>query len=75
MYLMVTAEEIKVWIEQGLPGAKAGVTGDGHHFEGVVVFEGFAGKSMLEQHRMVYDALGDRMREQIHALSLKTKVN
>ena len=42
---MVTGKDIKVWIEQGLPGAKADVTGDGHHFEGVVVFVGFAGKA------------------------------
>lgn len=69
---MVTPVDIKQWIEQGLIGAQAQVTGDGRHFEAVVVCPAFAGKNTLEQHRMVYDALGDKMREAIHALSLRT---
>lgn len=47
------------------------VTGDGRHFEAVIVSHEFNNKSRLERHRLVYDALGDRMREQVHALSLK----
>jgi acid stress-induced BolA-like protein IbaG/YrbA len=69
---MVQPEDIKQWIEQGLPGASAEVVGDGHHFEAVIVAADFAGKSMLQQHRMVYAALGDKMKQTIHALSLRT---
>ncbi|MFL6624285.1 MAG: BolA family protein [Sulfurifustis sp.] len=65
-------EDIKRLIEQGLPGARAEVAGDGHHFEAVIVAKQFAGKSMLQQHQMVYAALGDKMRAEIHALSLRT---
>jgi acid stress-induced BolA-like protein IbaG/YrbA len=63
---------IKDLIEAGLPGATVTVTGDGAHFEAVVVSDAFAGKGMLEQHRMVYATLGDRMRSEIHALSIKS---
>jgi stress-induced morphogen len=45
---------------------------DGNHFQCVVVSPRFAGKNMVEQHQMVYRALGDAMREAVHALSLKT---
>ena len=69
---MVTPEQIKAWIEQGLSCEYVAVEGDGHHFDAVVVSEAFQGKRMLECHRLVYDALGDRMRSQIHALSMKT---
>ncbi|HRD66951.1 MAG TPA: BolA/IbaG family iron-sulfur metabolism protein [Candidatus Competibacter sp.] len=68
------AIDIKQLIEQHLPGSQAMVHGDdGVHFEAVVVSEDFAGKSLIQQHRLVYAALGGRMeREEIHALSLKT---
>jgi len=68
---MPTPEDVKRWIEEGLAGSSAEVIGDGRHFEAVVVCGEFSGKVMLEQHRMVYTGLGDRM-EAIHALSLKT---
>lgn len=69
---MVLPEQIKKWIEAGLPGAQATVTGDGHHFEARVIYQGFQNKSVIQQHRMVYEALGDKMQTMIHALSLKT---
>lgn len=47
------------------------VTGDGRHFEAVVVSNEFNDKSRVERHRLVYSALGDRMREEVHALSMK----
>jgi acid stress-induced BolA-like protein IbaG/YrbA len=72
---MTTPVDIKTWIESGLPGAKAQVSGDGHHFEATVIYADFAGKNILEQHRMVYDALGDKMRQQIHALALRTRAS
>ncbi|WP_231971829.1 BolA family protein [Sulfurifustis variabilis] len=59
-------------IEQGMPGARVEVIGDGHHFEALIVSPDFAGKTMIQQHRMVYATLGDKMREEIHALSLRT---
>jgi acid stress-induced BolA-like protein IbaG/YrbA len=69
---VVTPEEIQFWIEQGLKGSKVCVTGDGHHFEAVIIFDGFQEKTIIQQHRMVYDALGDKMKSLIHALSMKT---
>jgi acid stress-induced BolA-like protein IbaG/YrbA len=48
------------------------VSGDGAHFEAVIVSPLFAGKSKVQRHRVVYRALGDRMREEIHALSMQT---
>jgi acid stress-induced BolA-like protein IbaG/YrbA len=48
------------------------VTGDGQHFEAVIVSEAFRGKNRVQQHQLVYKALGNRMREEIHALSMQT---
>ena len=47
------------------------VTGDGRHFEAVVVSHMFDGKSRLERHRLIYNALGEKMKEEVHALSMK----
>ena len=71
---MIEPNDIKQWIEAELEGAKANVTGDGHHFEATVICAAFAEKSTLQQHRMVYAALGDKMESAIHALALKTRV-
>jgi acid stress-induced BolA-like protein IbaG/YrbA len=66
-------QTIKNLIEQGMPGAKATVSGaDGVHFEATVVSSAFAGKLPLARHRMVYATLGNLMGGEIHALSLKT---
>ena len=70
---MTTPEDIKQWIEANLPDSEVVLSeGDGHHFEAVVLCPHFADQSMLVRHRMVYDALGQRMQQDIHALSLKT---
>ena len=69
---MVRPEDIKAYIEQGLECELVRVAGDGHHFEAVVVSAAFRGKSRVQQHQLVYRALGDRMREEIHALSMQT---
>ena len=69
---MVTPESIKVSLEAGLPCDHVVVTGDGAHFEAVIVSQAFAGLSRVRQHQLVYGALGDRMREEIHALSMQT---
>lgn len=69
---MVTPEQVRQYIEQGMPCEFVEVTGDGAHFEAVIVSAQFAGKGKVQQHQVVYKALGDRMREEIHALSMQT---
>lgn len=69
---MVTPEAIQTYIEAGLPCDLIRVDGDGHHFEAIIVSAAFTGLSRIKQHQLVYQALGDRMREEIHALSMKT---
>ena len=72
---MPTTEDVKNRIESALPGSQATVsdlTGGGDHLRAEVVYQGFAGLSRLEQHRLVYDVFGDEIGGPIHALSLKT---
>jgi acid stress-induced BolA-like protein IbaG/YrbA len=69
---MVTPESVKSGIESGLACDHVEVVGDGQHFQAVVVSTQFAGKSRVQRHQLVYQALGDRMREEIHALSMQT---
>ena len=69
---MATPENIKEWIEQNLAESEVEISGDGRHFDAVIVCAGFAGKTRIQQHQMVYAALGDRMKEDIHALSMRT---
>ena len=69
---MATPEDIKKWIEQNLAESEVEISGDGRHFDAVIVCAGFAGKSRIQQHQMVYAALGDRMKDDIHALSMRT---
>jgi acid stress-induced BolA-like protein IbaG/YrbA len=69
---MVTPDLLKHYIEQGLPCDFLEVRGDGQHFEATIVSGEFRGKNMVQQHQRVYQALGDRMKEEIHALSMKT---
>jgi len=56
----------------GLSCEHVEVQGDGHHFEAVIVSPEFRGKSRVQQHQLVYAALGSRMRAEIHALSMQT---
>ena len=64
---------LKDLIAAGLETTFLEVSGDGRHFEAVVVSRAFEGKPMLKQHRLVYAALGDRFdTEAVHALSIKT---
>ncbi len=69
---MIQPQDIKKYIETNLPCERVEVSGDGHHFEAVIVSSQFAGKSRVAQHQLVYQALGDRMRVEIHALSMRT---
>ncbi|MBA2689778.1 MAG: BolA family transcriptional regulator [Burkholderiales bacterium] len=69
---MVRPEQVQSYISESLPCDFIEVRGDGQHFEAVIVSPAFAGKTMVQQHQTVYRALGDRMREEIHALSMQT---
>ena len=69
---MVEPASIEESIRSGLAVTHVEVTGDGAHFEAVVVSPSFAGLTRVRQHQLVYAALGGRMREEIHALSMKT---
>jgi acid stress-induced BolA-like protein IbaG/YrbA len=68
----VDADLIKQYIESGLECDHVEVSGDGRHFEAVIVSALFRGQPKVRQHQLVYAALGDRMREDIHALSMRT---
>jgi acid stress-induced BolA-like protein IbaG/YrbA len=72
MSQMPTAESIRAAIAHGLSCERVDVDGDGHHFQALIVSAAFAGRSRIERHRLVYAALGDRMRQEIHALSMRT---
>lgn len=69
---MVAPEDVKRYIAEGLDCQHLEVSGDGHHFEALIVSAAFRGKSRVQQHQLVYRALGERMREEIHALSMQT---
>lgn len=64
--------DIQTMIEQGIEGCESRVTGDGYHFEAIVVSDSFVGKSLLQKQKMVYATLGDKITSgEIHALSIK----
>ena len=66
-------EEVARLIEEGLPGSQVTVTGDGRHFEAVVVNEAFAGKTPLQKQRMVMETVRAQIEsDELHALSIKT---
>ena len=74
---MPSAEDISQRIEASIPGATADVedyTGTGDHFRATVTAAAFAGRSRIEQHRLVYEIFGAEIGGPIHALSLKTQV-
>jgi stress-induced morphogen len=73
--MAMTAAEIERLIKDGLPDAEIRIedlAGDGNHYRAVVVAEAFRGKSRLQQHQIVYKALGERMGGELHALALST---
>ena len=69
---MVTADSVKQGISGALACEHVEVVGDGQHFQALVVSRQFAGRSRVQRHQLVYAALGERMREEIHALSMRT---
>jgi len=70
--MLPTPDLVKSYIAAGLDCTHLQVEGDGQHFTAVIVSPAFAGKRLIQRHQLVYAALGDRMREEIHALSMKT---
>jgi acid stress-induced BolA-like protein IbaG/YrbA len=69
----MTANEMRSAIMNGLPCDHVEVLGDdGQHFEAVIVSPQFTGKNKVQQHQLVYLTLGERMRAEIHALSMRT---
>ena len=69
---MVTPQSIEASIKSGLACDEVEVGGNGHHFEARIVSPAFRGLSRIARHRLVYAAMGDRMREEVHALSMTT---
>jgi acid stress-induced BolA-like protein IbaG/YrbA len=67
-----TPQEVRDFIAAGLPCVHLEVEGDGRHFFATIVSAEFAGLTRIKRHQRVYAALGERMKEQIHALSMKT---
>jgi acid stress-induced BolA-like protein IbaG/YrbA len=66
-----TPEQIQSYIEQGVDCSHLAVEGDGQHFYATVVSAEFEGKRLIQRHQLVYAALGDRMKAEVHALSIK----
>lgn len=69
---MVLPDDVKQYIQNGMACDHVEVIGDGQHFQAVIVSAAFRGKNRVQQHQLVYKALGERMREEIHALSMQT---
>jgi acid stress-induced BolA-like protein IbaG/YrbA len=67
-----TPDQVARFIADGLPCRHVEVEGDGRHFFATIVSPAFEGLSRVRRHQQVYAALGDRMRAQIHALSMQT---
>jgi acid stress-induced BolA-like protein IbaG/YrbA len=67
-----TPEQVREFITAGLPCTHIELEGDGQHFFATIVSTEFEGLTRIRRHQRVYAALGDRMRQQIHALSMKT---
>ena len=67
-----TAADVRRYLADGLACEHLEVEGDGRHFFATIVSAAFEGQPRVRRHQQVYAALGDRMRAQIHALSMKT---
>jgi stress-induced morphogen len=74
--MAMTKDNIEELIIQSIPDAKVTIEdlrGDGDHYSAIVVSKSFDGKSMIQQHKMVYESLQGKMGNELHALELKTK--
>jgi acid stress-induced BolA-like protein IbaG/YrbA len=70
--MLPTPEEVRQYISQNLDCQHLEVSGDGSHFEAIIVSPQFEGKRLIARHQLVYAALGERMKSEIHALSMRT---
>ena len=71
-------KEIEKMIKEALTDASIDIqdlAGDGNHYSATITSSQFSGKTKIEQHKMVYDALKGKMGNELHALALKTKEN
>ena len=74
--MAMSVGEIEALIRESLPDARVEIddlAGDGNHYRAHVVSPAFRGKSRVQQHQMVYQALGGRMGGELHALALTTE--
>ena len=72
----ITQKELESLIKESLVDCKVSINdlkGDGDHYSATIISKSFKGKSRIEQHKMVYDALKGKMGNELHALMLKTK--
>ena len=69
--MLPTPEQIESYIKQGIACSHIQVEGDGQHFFATIVSSDFAGKRLVQRHQLVYAAMGDRMKAEVHALSIK----
>lgn len=75
--MAMSATEIERMIKEAIPQAQVQISdlrGDGDHYAALVTSPDFKGKSRVQQHQMVYDALRGRMGNELHALALQTAV-
>lgn len=70
--MLPTPENVRQYITESLVCQHVDVTGDGSHFEAIIVSDAFEGLRLIARHQLVYKALGDRMKHEIHALSMRT---
>ena len=76
--MAMNLKEIEKHIKDALPDAKIEIqdlAGDGNHYSATIMSSQFAGKSKIEQHKMVYNSLKGKMGNELHALAIKTKEN
>ena len=67
---MITVDEIKLRIQQGLNTQSVEVEGDGHHFSATIISEDFQGKTRIARHRMVFSLFSEDIKQRLHALSI-----
>ena len=74
--MAIELKEIEKLIKESLPDSSIEIqdlAGDGNHYSATVISSQFAGKSKIQQHKMVYNSLKGRMGNELHALAIKTK--
>ena len=75
--MAMDAEEIKAMIQEAIPESRVMITdlrGDGDHYAAEIISNAFEGKSRVQQHQMVYEALQGKMGNELHALAIQTSV-